>query len=394
MEYLAKQIMIRYGELSIKGKNKKDFINLLNKNIKNALKDFHLETKATHDHIYIYVDVNQDLTPILNVLKDISGIHAFSIVYQIKPEINEIVAFCSDFIKSKEGSTFKINCKRSDKSYPYRSMDVINKVAGKILNDNKNIKVDVHNPDISLNIEIRQNGVFVFFDTIKGCGGFPLGSIGKALMMLSGGIDSPVASYLMMKRGIALEFIHFAAPPYTQMAVIDKLKDICHKLNKYQPQIRLIIVPFTKIQEEIYKNSDESYAITIMRRRMYEIASIIAKRRKCLAICNGESIGQVASQTLDSMGVIDVCAKLPVIRPLAIFDKLDIISIAQKIGTFDISIRPFEDCCTIFKPKNPKTVPHMDKVEEYEAKINYNELVQEACNNVETMIIKDEEFSI
>jgi thiamine biosynthesis protein ThiI len=388
-----KYIMVRFGELSTKGKNRKDFIRTLANNIKHSLREYNLNYVVGYDHIYIDVSTIEDLNDIISIMKDISGIRSFSIVYKIEPEIEKIVEFCFDFIKTKTGKTFKIECKRSDKSYPYRSMEIINKVAGKIL-DETNLKVDVHNPDIMLNIEIRQDGVFVFFDTILGSGGYPLGTGGKALMMLSGGIDSPVAAYLLMKRGIQLEFIHYASPPYTQEGVIQKLKDLCSVLNRYQPRIKLHIVPFTKIQEAIYKNTDEAYCITVMRRRMYEIASKYALSHKLLAICNGESIGQVASQTLNSMDVIDPLATLPVIRPLAIFDKLDIIEIARKIKTYEISIRPFEDCCTIFKPKNPKTMPNLHEVEKYEEKVDYSSLIDEAIAGIETIVIEPQEFTI
>ena len=389
----AKYILVRYGELGTKGKNRNNFIRTLSSNIHNCLRKFNLKIITTHDHIYINITVVEDYSEIIELLKDISGIRSFSIVYKVSEDLEELSGFCRDFCKTKDGKTFKIECRRIDKSYPYRSMEVINKVAGKILSST-DLKVDVHNPDITLNIQIKQDGIFVFFDTILGAGGYPLGTGGKALMMLSGGIDSPVAAYLMMKRGIQLEFIHFASPPYTQDAVIDKLKDICHELNKFQPLIKLHIVPFTKIQEEIYKNTNESYCITIMRRRMYEIASKYAEQNHLLAICNGESIGQVASQTLNSMDVIDPMSTLPVIRPLAVMDKLEIINLAQKINTYEISIRPFEDCCTIFKPKNPKTMPKLEEVLIYESKVDYAKLVDDAVYGIETIKIEEEKFEI
>lgn len=389
----TKYIMVRYGELGTKGKNRKEFIRTLANNIRHALRAFNLHINVTHDHIYIDLTDDSNMEEICALLKDISGIRSFSIVYKVDPDLSKIIEFCRDFVKDRDGKTFKIECRRIDKSYPYRSMDVIKAVSSDILK-NSNLKVDVHNPDFVLNIQIKQDGIFIFFDTILGSGGYPLGTGGKALMMLSGGIDSPVAAYLMMKRGISLEFIHFASPPYTQDAVIEKLKDLCHVLNKYQPKIKLHIVRFTEIQETIYKNTDESLCITIMRRRMYEIASRFAKKHKLLAICNGESIGQVASQTLNSMGVIEVMSELPVIRPLAIFDKIDIIDLARKIGTYEISIRPFEDCCTIFKPRNPKTMPKIEEVLKYEEGINYKELIDQCFQNIETITIEPEEFTI
>lgn len=393
MENNHKYIMVRFGELSTKGKNKKNFIKILASNIKNSLKEFNLEYFIGYDHIYIDINSEEKTEEIYDILQDVSGIRSFSIVYKLSDDLQEIVRFCSDFIIKANPKTFKLDVKRSDKSYPYRSMEVISAIAGKVLNES-NAKVDVHKPDILFNIEIRQDGVFAFCKTIIGAGGYPLGSGGKALMMLSGGIDSPVASYLLMKRGIYLEFIHFASPPYTQEGVIQKLKDICSVLNRYQMKIKLHIIPFTRIQEAIYKNSSESYAITIMRRRMYEIACLYASKHNLLAICNGESIGQVASQTLNSMDVIDPLSTLPVIRPLAIFDKLNIIEIAKKIGTYDISIRPFEDCCTIFKPKNPKTMPSLFEVLKFESNVDYKTLVEEACDNTQTIIIEPKELEI
>ncbi len=379
-------LMIRYGELNTKGKNKKDFILLLAKNIKNALKEFNnLEYDILHDHIYIHVNKNNYLD-IINILQDISGIKKISLVNKCNKDIKDILENVKSLLDLNNDKTFKLNCKRADKSFNMHSEEIIRYIASYILK-NTSLKVDVHNPDKNIFIEIRQEASYVFYKTFNGAGGYPLGSGGKALMMLSGGIDSPVASYLMMKRGIKLDFIHFASPPYTQIGVIYKLYDILHVLNKYQDHINLIIVPFTDIQNAIYSNVDESYAITIMRRMMYRISEMIANKRKCLAIVNGESIGQVASQTLVSMQTINEVIKKVVIRPLATYDKTDIIDIAKKIKTYDISIRPFEDCCTIFTPKNPKTQPHSEEVEKLEAKFDYEALINEAINNIKIEVI-------
>lgn len=388
---MKQMLMVRFGELSTKGKNKKDFINRLAKNIKNALKEFtYIALDVRYDHIY--VDLNEkDYEPILNVLRDISGIKAISLVYKIDSDIEQIKESSLNLVKELKGNTFKVNCKRSDKSFPYISDQIVRMVAPHILK-NTNLKVDVHNPDINLSIEVRQEGTYIFFKTFQGAGGYPLGVGGKALMMLSGGIDSPVACYLMMKRGVSIECVHFASPPYTQIGVIYKLEDLLSKLNRYQEKIVLHIVPFTKLQEAIYANSNESFAITIMRRMMYRISESLAKKRNCLAIVNGESIGQVASQTLVSMNTINAVCNMPVIRPLAIFDKLDIIDIAKKIDTFEISIRPYEDCCTIFAPKNPKTAPKIQEVEKYESKFDYQSLIDEALNNIETKVIKKDDL--
>lgn len=381
-------IMVRFGELSTKGKNKKDFIRLLGKNIKHALKNFSdLKVIVMHDHIYIGLN-GVDPEPILKRLQDVSGIHSMSLVLKTEAEIENLKQVSLDLISQENGQTFKVHARRADKSFPIISDTINREIAGVIL-QKTNLKVDVHNPDILLSIEIRMEGAYVFTKTVPGAGGYPLGIGGKVLSMVSGGIDSPVACYLLMKRGITVQCVHFASPPYTSGAVIDKIKDLCQVLNKYQPEIKLYVVPFTKLQEAIYKNCDESYAITIMRRMMYRISENLAKRHRCLAIANGESIGQVASQTLNSIQVINEVVRLPVIRPLAVTDKEDIIRIARNIGTFDISIRPFEDCCTIFAPKNPKTMPHHEEVERLESKFDWQTLVDECVRGAETILISE-----
>lgn len=384
-------IMVRFGELSTKGKNKKDFIRTLYKNIKAATKnDFpSLTYELRYDHIYI--DVNdENIDDVLERLQNVSGIHAFSLVHRVINDIDNISSECLRLIKEEKGETFKIKCKRGNKRFPLISDQITRIVASNILK-NTDLKVDVHNPDILLNIDVRDESTYIFLKTIKGLGGYPLGVGGKAMMMLSGGIDSPVAAFLLMKRGVMIECIHYASPPYTQQAVIYKLIDLLKVLNIYQSQIRLHIVPFTKIQEEIYDKCDESYAITIMRRMMYRLATLLAKKRKCPVIANGESIGQVASQTLQSMNVINSVTNYPVIRPLATYDKLEIIAIAEKIKTYDISVRPYEDCCTIFTPKNPKTMPDLMEVEEMENRIDFEPLLHEAIKNVEVKIISIDE---
>jgi len=383
-------IMVRFGELSTKGKNKKEFIRILARNIRNALRDFSsLEFIVRLDHIYIKLnDVDPD--EIIPILQGISGIHALSLVLKTDDEINNVKKVCLDLIKQEEGQTFKVHSRRANKKYPIISDQINREVAGEILR-NTSLKVDVHNPDILLSIEMREEGCYIFTKTYQGAGGYPLGVGGKIMHMLSGGIDSPVAAYLLMKRGLRIECIHFASPPYTNIGVIEKLKDLLAKLNIYQESIRLNVIPFTKIQEKIYEVSDESYAITIMRRMMFRLASELAKRRNCMAFSSGESIGQVASQTLESMNVINEVTNMPVIRPLVATDKLDIIELARKIDTYEISIRPFEDCCTIFAPKNPKTKPSLEKAKEYEAKFDFESMIKEALDNIEVIYVKRED---
>ena len=383
-------IMVRFGELSTKGKNKNLFIKTLAKNIKGALSDFEgIEIISKFDHIYVKLNDN-DPDKIIEILQDVSGIQGLSLVLLTSDDIENLRKVCLELVKQEEGKTFKVHAKRANKKYPLIS-DQINREIAKVILQNTELKVDVHNPDILVSIEIREEGAFVFTHTYKGAGGYPLGVGGKIMHMLSGGIDSPVAAYLLMKRGIKIECIHFASPPYTNAGVIEKLKDLLGKLNKYQPEIRLNIIPFTKLQEEIYAQSDESYAITLMRRMMFRLADRLAKRRHCLAISSGESVGQVASQTLDSMNVINDVTNMPVLRPVVCYDKTDIIALARKIDTFDISIRPFEDCCTIFAPKNPKTRPSMEEVLKFEAKWDYNKMIDEALDGVEVIYIKKQD---
>ena len=385
-------IMVRFGELNTKGKNKKDFIKTLAVNIRNALKDFpNLSFETRYDHIYVGLN-NMGYEPVLDRLQEVSGIYALSLVYRSEKDVDIVKQNALALIQEEEGRTFKVKVKRGDKTFPLVSDEITRIVAGHILkNSNDRFKVDVHNPDILLSIEVRNEATYIFTKTVLGAGGYPLGVGGKTMHMLSGGIDSPVAAYLMMKRGVAIECIHFASPPYTQQGVIYKLEDLLKVLNKYQTRIRLHIVPFTKIQEAIYDNAPESYCITLMRRMMFRLADALAKRRKCPVISSGESIGQVASQTLQSMHVINEVTNTPVIRPLATADKTEIIKISKKIGTYDISIRPYEDCCTIFTPKAPKTAPHLDEVMAFEKKFDYESLIKEALANIEVMILSDNE---
>ena len=289
-------------------------------------------------------------------------------------------------MKNEKFNTFKIVTKRSDKAYPIKSNDVNNIIGGFILK-NLECKVDVHNPDIYVNIEIRRDKTFIYTKEINGIGGYPVGIEGKGLLMLSGGIDSPVAGYLALKRGVDLECLYFESPPHTSLLAKEKVIKLASILNEYSKNIKIHIIPFTKLQEEIYKNIDDTYMITILRRMMYRIAFKAAKKRNCKVIINGESIGQVASQTLTSMNVINSVTNYPIIRPVACLDKLEIINIAKKIGTYETSILPYEDCCTIFVPRHPVINPDINKAVSFEQLIDYETLINECINNMETITI-------
>ena len=387
MEY--NYIVIRYGEIGTKGKNKKDFIRCLFNNIKNSLKK-HKELKFINRYDRMYIELNgmnpKDLYPSLDM---IAGISSYSPVYLIERNLEVLKEKTKEIINNVEFKTFKVDSRRADKTFEVESQQ-LNRIIATVILQNKEVKVDVHNPDMKYNIEVRGEGIYVYYEKYKGIGGYPLGVGGRALVLLSGGIDSPVACFEMMKRGVTIECIHFASFPYTSKASEEKVFDLAHKLNVLQSDIKLHIIPFTKLQEAIYEHVDESYAITIMRRMMYRISELVAKRNNCLALVSGESIGQVASQTLNSMQVINSVTNFPMIRPLACFDKVEIIDLARKIDTYDISIRPFEDCCTIFTPKNPVTKPNIETALNYENKFNYQELIDEIMKNINTVIINDE----
>ena len=385
-----KMIIVFYGELSTKGKNIMDFIRLLGKNIKESLKDFNLTYDIKKDHIYIHLQ-NENITEITQRLKKVPGILSFSIATKVDKDMDEIKKEADRQYKEISPSTFKIDCKRVDKEFPLHSDDINRQVGGHILKNNPDSKVDVHHPELLLHITIREEGCYIYGYKIKGLGGYPLGIQGKCLSLLSGGIDSPVSLYLLMKRGIKVEAIHFMAPPYTSNMVIDKIKDLLSVLNDYQSSIRLYLINFTELEKKIYEVAGPSYLVTIMRRMMMRISSIIAKRNNDLILATGESIGQVASQTLSSISVIDPTSSLAVIRPLATYDKTDIISLAQQIGTYEISIRPYEDCCTIFPIKDPVTHPDIKTVLKIEESFPYEEMIKQCVDSVAVLDIKRDE---
>ena len=384
-------ILVRFGELNTKGKNKKTFIQKLFTNIKRALKNYsNLEYIKAHDRIYIELN-GENPEEVCEHLSIVSGIQNFSLTVRVEQDKEAIVNKAFELASNCQGKTFKVKVKRADKNFPHHSDDMVRFIASKILKESE-FKVNVHEPDFYVYADIRLEGAFVFTEVIPGAGGFPLGIGGKALLLMSGGIDSPVAAHLLMKRGVEVEAIHFASPPYTSDGAIQKVKDLLQVLAKVQGKIKLTTIPFTKLQEEIYKNEDDSYHITIMRRMMYRIAEKVAHHDNCLVLASGESIGQVASQTLESMATINEVVKIPMIRPLAVSDKLDIINIAKKIGTYEISIRPFIDCCTIFTPKNPSTKPSSKRAENLEKEFDYETLIEECFINREVIYIKENDI--
>ena len=384
---MEKIILIKYGELTTKKSNRNYFINTLEKNIKNLLSNYDVKIIKDRVRMFIYTD---QIDEVINKLKNVFGIHGIVVCNKVDTNTDIILDKSLEIISNEQGKTFKVFTKRADKNFPIHSMDMNNKIAAKILK-NTNLKVDVHNPDISLYVEIRENYTYIYTNEIKGSGGYPVGIQGKGLLMLSGGIDSPVAGYLAIKRGVDIDCLYFESPPHTSLNAKLKVIKLARIINNYSGNIKVHVVPFTEIQEAIYKNVPDSYIITIMRRMMYRIADKYSKKIKANVIINGESIGQVASQTLTSMSVINSVTSMPVIRPVACLDKLEIIDISKKIDTYETSILPFEDCCTIFLPKHPVINPTLDKAIEYENRFNYEELIDKCISNIETIKNLEEE---
>ena len=387
---MKRVIMIKYGELTTKKGNRNFFVNSLYKSILNKLKKYNVFISKNLSRMYIEFE-EKDLDNILKRVNKIFGIHKYNVAYKINTSIDEIKESILDIIKKEEFNTFKVETKRSDKDFPIKSIEFSKQIGGLILKNKSNIKVDVHKPDLLLNIEIRKDFTFIYTNDYCGLGGYPNNTLGKAIVMLSGGIDSPVAAYLAIKRGIHIETVYFEAIPHTSLEARNKVIELCKKLSVYTNNIKLHIVPFTKLQEEIYKKVDSEYVITIMRRMMYRITERIVQKRKAEAIVNGESVGQVASQTLTSMKAINSVTNLPVIRPVSCLDKLEIIDLAKKIDTYDISILPYKDCCTVFVPKHPIINPNPNYCTEMEKSIDYEKMINDILLNIETITITEED---
>ena len=386
---MQKLIMIKYGELTTKKGNRDNFISCLLNNIHNKLNEKNLKFKITKDRSRMYIE-SEDIDKIIDVLTNIFGVHGIVIAYKINTNnIEDIKKSSLEVLNLKKFNSFKVITNRALKDYPIDSMEISRVVGGYLLAHLKDKKVDVHNPDEILRIDLRNEGCFIYTNEIKGIGGYPVGIQGKGLLMLSGGIDSPVSGYLAMKRGIKIDCIYFESPPHTSLEAKNKVISLAKTLCKYTNKINIYVVPFTKLQEAIYKVNSSNYMITIMRRMMYRISEEVAKKNDLKVIVNGESIGQVASQTLESMSVINNVTNMPVIRPVACLDKLEIIDIAKKIGTYETSILPYEDCCTIFLPKHPIIKPVLDKCIDIENRFEYKKLIEEAINNIEVVEIKD-----
>ncbi|WP_284139844.1 MULTISPECIES: tRNA uracil 4-sulfurtransferase ThiI [unclassified Virgibacillus] len=386
MEY--DHILIRYGEIALKGKNQKKFLVKLQENIQQKLKDFSgIKVKRTQGRMFILLN-GQDPFPIMERCKTIFGIHSLSLAIKVDNDVEAIKEGALYALKQgKNIETFKVSVKRINKGFPIRSQEM-NQVLGRhLLVHTDDVTVDVHHPDLQIKVEIRAEATYISSSTVHGPGGLPVGTSGKTLLLLSGGIDSPVAGYLAMKRGVELEAIHFHSPPFTSDRAKQKVIDLAEKLTSFGPSIKIHMVPFTKLQQKIFKDTPDGYAMTIMRRMMMRIAEQVCKKEDILSLTTGENLGQVASQTMNSMNTINEVTNYPILRPLITMDKDEIIQISKKIDTFEISIRPYEDCCTIFVPKSPKTKPKRERAAYFEEKLDYEELLQETIDGIETIKI-------
>lgn len=382
-------LLVRYGELTLKGTNRKKFVNALKDNVIKSLQTIEgTHVKGKRDRMYISLTEEADAQEVINRLTKIFGIKSISPVHKTSQELDEIKKLCVDLAQDfKPGETFKIDVKRVDKSFPMDTYALQRELGGAILQATEDISVDVKQPDYNVRVEVRMDGVYVFTQIYEGAGGLPVGTGGKTLLMLSGGIDSPVAGMEIMKRGVYIEAIHFHSPPFTSEKAKDKVIELTRILSERVGPIKLHIVPFTELQKQINKVVHPRYTMTSTRRMMLRVADIVLEKVGANAIVNGENLGQVASQTLKSMYAINDVTSTPILRPLVSLDKEDIVKKAREIGTFDVSIQPYEDCCTIFTPKNPVTEPDFDKVIKYESVFNFDEMVQRAADNIETLTI-------
>lgn len=387
-----KEILIRYGELSTKGRNKNDFINRLRENVRYSFTDLMpLKIRAERDRMFIEIENEERMDTLMERLPEVFGIQSFSPVASCGKDMDEIKALAIQIMElyQNQDITFKVEVRRTDKSFPLDSHAIQREIGGTVLRKYQNLSVNVKKPDVELRIEVRLDAVYMMAQVIPGAGGMPVGSNGKSLLMLSGGIDSPVAGYLMMKRGVRLEAIHFYSPPYTSQNSLQKVKDLANELTKFGAKIRLHIIPFTELQVLIKESVPENMTMTTTRRMMLRIADKVREEIGALAIVTGESLGQVASQTLESLTAINAVTSTPILRPLIASDKLDIIEIAERIGTYETSILPYEDCCTIFTPASPKTKPKLEKVMHYESFTEFDEYIERAVKNREVHILPE-----
>ncbi len=379
-------ILIKLGEIVLKGLNRRTFEDILIKNIKQRIKPLgKFEISIAQSTVCVEpLSDDIDIDEVSDRIGHVFGIAAYSRALAVEKDMDTIISSAVEYLEEtmSTASTVKVESKRSDKKFPLTSPQISAEVGGALLMRYSHLTVDVHNPETVVTVEIRDKYAYIRSGVIKGAGGIPTGTSGKAAILISGGIDSPVAAYMMAKRGLVLEGIHFASPPYTSERAEQKVAELMEIVSKYAGRMVMITVPFTKIQEKLHKDCPEELFTIIMRRLMMKISQRIAEKDECSALITGESLGQVASQTLQAMVCTDEAADMPVFRPLIGMDKADIIEISRKIGTFETSIQPYEDCCTVFTPKHPRTRPVLKYVLEAERAAGFDELIEEALNNL------------
>ena len=392
---MIKEILLcKYGEIVLKGANRKYFEDMLCREMKKRAKaygDFDIYRAQST----IYIEPKDDLADVDGMFEAASkvfGIVAISRAAVCEKSMEDIAKVTTEYIPQfLEGKkTFKVEAKRSDKAFPLDSMEISREIGGVVLEACPRIKVDVHNPDVIVKVEVREFGAYVSAGQFKGAGGMPVGSNGRGLLLLSGGIDSPVAGYMIAKRGVRIDAVHFESFPYTSERAREKVLELARIVSEYAGDIYVHIVSLTHIQEELVKACEEDYFTLLLRRYMMTIAEKVARSHNCSALITGESLGQVASQTMQALGVTDACVNMPVFRPCIGMDKEEIVQISRKIGAFETSIQPYEDCCTVFTPKHPRTKPELEKVLAQENKLPFDELVEEAMGTLYTVHITPE----
>ncbi len=391
---MKKKIIIRFGDMMLKGRNIGFFIKRVRMHLVNRLSDLNIDYEFTHDRIFIDFEADDEMI-IIERLHQIPGLYSFNVAYVALPELDDVIRVAIHVLNTEietEMRRIKIETRRHDKSFPLTSLEITQKIASPILSQaNKKFIVDVKNPTDTLHIDMRKDITYIYLKSIIGMRGYPYGTAGKGLLMMSGGIDSPVAAYLAIKQGIDIELFHFESTPLTPLESVQKVIDLAKILSRYTPtqKIKLHLVPFTQTHEQILSHVFDPYIITVMRRMMYRLGERFSKRHKCLCIINGESVGQVASQTLNSMQVVEAVTKIPVLRPLITYDKNDIIEIAKYIKTYEISIRPYNDCCSIYVPKSPVTKPMEVYASKYEQTFDFEPLLLEALQNIKTIEVSE-----
>jgi len=381
---MRRVLLARFGEVHLKGNNRPYFLRALVDNVRKAVEDIGGHVWMAESRIYVANATDMD--ECAERVRKVFGIYSVSPAIEMEKDLDAICRQAAEMMKGMRGS-FKVLCKRSDKKFPLNSQELAAKVGESILAANDKLVVDVHNPEIRMKVDIRDHAYLCNTETMA-VGGLPMGTSGRAMLLLSGGIDSPVAGYQIMRRGVHVQSVHFASPPYTSERAKEKVLTLAKKVGEYEYGMRVHIVPFTKIQMEIHEKCEEGLGTVIMRRFMMRIADRLARENNCQALITGESVGQVASQTLEALACTDACATMPVFRPLIGMDKLPIIRVAESIDTYETSILPYEDCCTVFTPRHPVTKPKLDKVEREEKRLDIEGLIEEAIRDTEVVFLK------